>query len=230
MSLFFASLLQELWFVYFHWHAIRFSLLEVYQVYLTCNRPVTLFLVSWCLVRHLLSLYFKTFLFVVCSASFGTKVCYCKGSILRSLSSSVHVAVMLRLSIWWGHATAFSQMLSDLSLFTSLLSFWLQIYLKSVLNCLLISAKEIEKQVPSKTISLYTQLQKRWHLRSVCYGRLITFKPSPIASWFSAFSRASSNLLVFTLYSYWLLLMSFNSDWLLWSVWFMFYDIQSKCA
>lgn len=131
---------------------------------------------------------------------------------------------MLRLSIWCGHATAFSQMLSDLSLFTSLLSFWLQIYLKSVLNCLLISAKEIEKQVPSKTISLYTQLQKRWHLRSVCYGRLITFKPSPIASWFSAFSRASSNLLVFTLYSYWLLLMSFNSDWLLWSVWFMFYD------
>lgn len=112
---------------------------------------------------------------------------------------------MLRLSIWWGHATAFSQMLSDLSLFTSLLSFWLQIYLKSVLNCLLISAKEIEKQVPSKTVSLYTQLQKRWHLRSVCYGRLITFKPSPIASWFSAFSRASSNLLVFTLYSYWLL-------------------------
>lgn len=112
---------------------------------------------------------------------------------------------MLRLSIWCGHATAFSQMLSDLSLFTSLLSFWLQIYLKSVLNCLLISAKEIEKQVPSKTISLYTQLQKRWHLRSVCYGRLITFKPSPIASWFSAFSRASSNLLVFTLYSYWLL-------------------------
>lgn len=131
---------------------------------------------------------------------------------------------MLRLSIWCGHATAFSQMLSDLSLFTSLLSFWLQIYLKSVLNCLLISAKEIEKQVPSKTISLYTQLQKRWHLRGVCYGRLITFKPSPIASWFSAFSRASSNLLVFTLYSYWLLLMSFNSDWLLWSVWFMFYD------
>lgn len=76
---FFAFLLQELWFVYFHWHAIRFSLLEMYQVYLTCNRPVTLFLVSWCLIRHLLSLYFKTFLFVVCSASFGTKVCYCWG-------------------------------------------------------------------------------------------------------------------------------------------------------